>query len=98
MSLHASVSTPELRHPARIQARLRDVEGQVRGIQRMYEEGRPCREILDQLSAARAALDAVAELVIDDHVSGCFEPAAGLDLDEARATRLLTAIARAARL
>jgi DNA-binding FrmR family transcriptional regulator len=49
------------------------------------------------LSAARAALGATALLVIEDHVTGCFEPATGLDLDEERATRLLTAIARVAR-
>ncbi len=96
-SAEASTAAPALQHTAQIKARLGRAEGQIRGIQRMYEEGRPCLEILDQLSAARAALGAVALLVIEDHVSGCFEPAAGLDLDEARATQLLTAIARAAR-
>ncbi len=90
----APVAPTALRHPARIEARLRRIGGQVRGIRR-YEEGRPCLEVLDQISAARAALGAVALLVIEDHVTGCFEPAAGLDLDEARANRLLTAIARA---
>jgi DNA-binding FrmR family transcriptional regulator len=90
-------ATAPLLHSARIEARLSRIEGQVRGIRRMYEDGRPCLEILDQLSAARAALGATALLVIEDHVTGCFEPAAGLDLDEERATRLLTAIARAVR-
>ena len=60
----------------------------------MYEEGRGCLEVLGQLSAARAALRVIALLMIEDHVTGCFEPAAGLSLDEERATRLLTAIAR----
>ncbi|HSR25452.1 MAG TPA: metal-sensitive transcriptional regulator [Candidatus Eisenbacteria bacterium] len=96
-SAEASIPASALRHPAQIEARLRRVEWQVRGIRQMYEEGRPCLEILDQLSATRTALGAVALLVIEDHVTGCFEPAAGLELDEARATRLLTAIARAAR-
>lgn len=63
----------------------------------MYQDGRPCLEILDQLSAARAELGATAHLVLEDHVTGCFEPAAGLDLEEQRATQLLSAIARAAR-
>ena len=96
-SAEATVAAPSLRHSAQIQARLRRIEGQVRGIQRMYEEGRPCLEILDQLSAARAALGATALLVIEDHVTGCFEPAAGIDLDEARARQLLMAIARVVR-
>lgn len=41
-------------------ARLRRVEGQVRGVQRMLEEGRDCTEIAQQVAAARAALDRVA--------------------------------------
>lgn len=39
--------------------RLRRIEGQVRGLQRMIEEGAECRDIVTQLSAARAALDRV---------------------------------------
>ena len=93
----APIAAPAPRRSAQIEARLRLIEGQVRGIRRMYGDGRPCLEILDQLSAARAALGATAHLVLEDHVTGCFEPAAGLDLDEARATQLLTAIARVAR-
>jgi CsoR family transcriptional regulator, copper-sensing transcriptional repressor len=85
----APIAASELRHSAEIEVRLRRVERQVRAIRRMYEEGRPCLEILDQLSATRTALGAVMLLVIEDHVTGCFEPAAGLELDEARATRLL---------
>ena len=94
----ASAVAPELRHATEIEARLRRAEGQVRGIRRMYEEGRSCLEILDQISAARAALGATALLGIEDHVTGCFEPAVnGVDLDEVRATQLLTAIARVVR-
>lgn len=39
--------------------RLRRIEGQIRGLQRMIEEGSECRDIVTQLSAARAALDRV---------------------------------------
>ena len=47
--------------------RLRRVEGQVRGIERMIEEGRACPDVLGQVSAARAALASVArELVLAD--------------------------------
>ncbi len=41
-------------------ARLRRIEGQVRGLQRMLEEGRDCAEVAQQLAATRAALDRVA--------------------------------------
>lgn len=43
-----------------ISASLRRIEGQCRGLQRMLEEGRTCAEILQQLSAARHALEAVS--------------------------------------
>jgi CsoR family transcriptional regulator, copper-sensing transcriptional repressor len=43
-----------------IQARLRRIEGQVAGLQRMLEGGRDCAEIAQQVAAARAALDRVA--------------------------------------
>jgi DNA-binding FrmR family transcriptional regulator len=39
--------------------RLRRVEGQIRGLQRMIEEGKDCKDVVTQLSAARAALDRV---------------------------------------
>ncbi|HEV2357391.1 MAG TPA: metal-sensing transcriptional repressor [bacterium] len=45
---------------AAIQARLRRVEGQVAGLQRMLAQGRDCTEIAQQVAAARAALDRVA--------------------------------------
>lgn len=47
-----------------VTVRLRRVEGQVAGICRMEREGRPCAEILDQIAAARAALEATAVLVL----------------------------------
>jgi DNA-binding FrmR family transcriptional regulator len=45
---------------AAIQIRLRRIEGQVAGLQRMLESGRDCAEIAQQVAAARAALDRVA--------------------------------------
>lgn len=52
-------------------ARLRRVEGQVRGLQRMIEERRGCEDIITQLTAARAALDKVALLVLKQHLREC---------------------------
>ena len=58
-----------------IQKRLRKVEGQVRGIQRMVDEDRYCIEILEQVSAATKALQAVALGLLDDHLAHCVSDA-----------------------
>lgn len=51
--------------------RLKRVEGQVKGIQRMVEEGRYCIEILDQISAIQGALDQVGKMVTKRHLESC---------------------------
>jgi DNA-binding FrmR family transcriptional regulator len=66
-----------------IQKRLRKVEGQVRGIQRMVEEDRYCIEILEQVSAATKALQAVALGLLDDHLAHCVSDAVRKGGDEA---------------
>ncbi len=55
----------------RILNRLRRVEGQARGLQRMIEEGRNCEDILSQLAATRAALDRVGIFLITTKVREC---------------------------
>jgi len=52
-------------------SRLRRIEGQVRGIQRMIEEERYCIDVLTQLQAVRAALRKVEDEVLKDHVEHC---------------------------
>jgi DNA-binding FrmR family transcriptional regulator len=56
---------------ARLLNRLRRVEGQARGLQRMIEEGRPCEEIFTQLAATKAALDRVGVLLISLKMRDC---------------------------
>src|SRR5579859_3472022 len=51
--------------------RLRRAEGQVRGVQRMLDEDRPCEEVVTQLLAARSALDQVIREVLSERVSEC---------------------------
>jgi DNA-binding FrmR family transcriptional regulator len=51
--------------------RMRKVEGQARGIQRMIEENRYCPEIIQQLTALSHAADEVSLLLLQDHVEGC---------------------------
>jgi DNA-binding FrmR family transcriptional regulator len=57
--------------------RLRRVEGQSRGLQRMIEEGRPCEEIFTQLAATKAALDRVGVLLISLKMRECLAEEAG---------------------
>jgi DNA-binding FrmR family transcriptional regulator len=51
--------------------RLRKVEGQVRGLQRMVEQDTYCIDVLTQVSATTRALESVALLLLDDHLSHC---------------------------
>lgn len=51
--------------------RLRRIEGQVRGVQTMLSEERDCREILQQLSAVRSAVQSVSLLLVEDYMSDC---------------------------
>ena len=56
---------------ARNLKRLRRVEGQVRGIQKMVEEGRYCADILVQVSAVQAALQSVSRELMRNHLRHC---------------------------
>lgn len=58
-------------HEAEVTTRLRRVAGQMSGVLHMYESGRYCIDVLDQLAAARAAIDGVALLILEDHVATC---------------------------
>jgi len=75
VSQTATVPLPQPRHdPAqvkRVRDRLRRAEGQVRGVQRMLDEDRPCEEIVTQLLAARSALDQVIRQVLSEQVTEC---------------------------
>ncbi len=52
--------------------RLRRIEGQVRGVQSMVSDERNCRDILQQLSAIRSAVQGVSLLLMEDYMSDCF--------------------------
>lgn len=51
--------------------RLRRIEGQARGIQRLVEEEAYCLDVLQQVEALTAAADEVALLLLEDHIDGC---------------------------
>ena len=51
--------------------RLKRIEGQVKGIQNMIEDERYCIDILVQISAAKAAIDRVGKIILENHIKGC---------------------------
>ncbi len=78
--------------------RLRRIEGQVRGIEKMVEDDRYCIDILQQAAAVTAAMDKVALEVLNDHVGHCM--AQGADDDERRqemTAEMMGAVARLVR-
>jgi DNA-binding FrmR family transcriptional regulator len=56
---------------AKIQARLRRIEGQTRGVQRMVQEDKYCVDILTQLSAIMSAVRQTGLLILEDHMRNC---------------------------
>jgi DNA-binding FrmR family transcriptional regulator len=67
----ARKSTSYAADKAKILARLRRIEGQVRGVQKMVEEDQYCIDVLTQLSAIIAAARNTGLLVLEDHIRGC---------------------------
>ena len=83
-----------------VQRRLRRIEGQVRGLQRMVDEDTYCVDILTQVAAVQTALEQVAVNVLDGHVRHCVADAvAGADEGEADAKldELMAAVRRFAK-
>ena len=69
--------------------RLRRIEGQVRGVERMVEDDRYCIDVLTQISAVQAALDKVALGLLDDHAKHCVANDAQVDEMMAAVGRLV---------
>jgi DNA-binding FrmR family transcriptional regulator len=82
-----------------VQKRLRRIEGQVRGLQRMVDEDKYCIDVLDQVAAATKALQAVAIELLDDHLSHCVAEAltAGGQTADDKMAEASAAIARLVR-
>lgn len=55
----------------KLTGRLNRIEGQIRGINKMVDNDIYCDDILTQISAAKAALNAVSKLVLEHHLHGC---------------------------
>jgi len=78
-------------------ARVRRLEGQVRGITRLIEEDAYCIDVLTQLQAISAACDAVGLMLLDDHVRTCVAEAVRGGTGEDKLDELTAAVRRFAR-
>ncbi len=76
-----------------LQQRLRRVEGQVRGVQKMVEEDRYCIDVLTQITAIQAALEKVALGLLDQHAHTCVTGAPPEERD-ARTEEMMAAVGR----
>jgi DNA-binding FrmR family transcriptional regulator len=77
--------------------RLRRIEGQTRGLQKMVEEDRYCIDVLTQISAVQAALDKVALGLLDDHVHHCVVEGHGPGSSSELTHELMDAVGRLVR-
>jgi CsoR family transcriptional regulator, copper-sensing transcriptional repressor len=73
--------------------RLRRIEGQVRGVQKMVDEDRYCIDVLTQITAIEAALDKVALGLLEDHAQHCVMGAED-DERQAKTDELMAAVGR----
>ncbi len=58
-------------HQHEVINRLARIEGHVRGLKRMVEEGVPCPELLVQIAAIRSALESAGRVILEDHIKSC---------------------------
>lgn len=75
---HHSCAHPHVHSEESLQRlvnRLSRIEGHVRGIKTMIKDSRPCPDVLVQIAAVRGALDRVARMVLDNHLSDCISRA-----------------------
>ncbi len=89
---HGHVHDPESLQ--RILNRFARVEGHIRGIKTMIRDSRPCPDVLVQIAAVRGALDRVARIILDEHLSECIARAAEEGNIEAEVEELKTALDR----
>ena len=63
----------------KILSRLKKIEGQIRGIQRMIAEERSCSDIMVQLAAVKSALNQASKLILENHVNSWFNSSISSD-------------------
>ena len=78
-------------------SRMKKIEGQAKGIQRMIEESRYCIDIVQQLSALSAAADEVSLLILQSHIEGCVTDAIHEKHGESHIKELMETLRKAMR-
>jgi CsoR family transcriptional regulator, copper-sensing transcriptional repressor len=81
-------------HKKDVLDRLRRIEGQVRGLQRMVDEDQYCIDILTQVNSATAALRAVGFGLLDDHVRHCVRESIEQGTGDEKVEELMAAVGR----
>ncbi len=93
----ASVNQLDPESRAELLSRLKRIEGQTRGIQRMIDEGRDCLAIIDQISAAKAALNALSADMIETFAIYCLRNPGDFGTPEGAVDQAVKAIVRGGR-
>ncbi|MFP3976121.1 MAG: metal-sensitive transcriptional regulator [Dehalococcoidia bacterium] len=73
--------------------RLKRVEGQVRGVEKMIDEGRDCESIVTQLAAVRSAIEGVGALLLNNYMQLCFWRSEASDSESVTVDSLARAVA-----
>ncbi|HYP61309.1 MAG TPA: metal-sensitive transcriptional regulator [Thermomicrobiales bacterium] len=93
----ASISELPTNARADLTARLKRIEGQARGIQKMLEDGRDCSDVINQISAIKAATNALSVEALEAFALYCFTKAADSDHPEQAVSEAVRALVRAGR-
>lgn len=78
-------------------ARLKRIEGQARGIQKMLEDGRDCSDVINQIAAVKAATNALSVEALEAFALHCFRTAASSERPEEAVSEAVRALVRAGR-
>lgn len=71
-----------MQYDAKVTARMKRIEGQLRGILRMMEEEKDCKDVITQLSAVRSAVDRTIGVIVSDNLVDCLSKEDADDLDK----------------
>lgn len=81
----------------KILTRLRRIEGQTRGLQRMIEDDKYCIDIITQVASVQAALEQVSLLLMENHMKGCLTEAVQQGNGDAKITEMMEVLRRYAK-
>ncbi|NLJ71586.1 MAG: metal-sensitive transcriptional regulator [Syntrophomonadaceae bacterium] len=74
--------------------RLKRIEGQVRGVQRMIDEGSHCNDVLTQIAAIKSAVNQVGLIVFENHAHECIHKAIHKENDEEKFTEIVNMMSK----